>query len=84
VESGLVKPGMRLFDAKRRWSASVRADGTIVTGPDAGSIHRMGARVQGLDACNGWTFWHFEDEGALKPIDELRRVVREDMRRAGA
>jgi modification methylase len=28
--------------------------------------------VQGKAACNGWTYWHFEAEGKLKPIDVLR------------
>ncbi len=73
VEAGLIGPGAMLCDSRRRWSAQVRADGTIAIGPQAGSIHRMGAVVQGLDACNGWTFWHYEDDGALKPIDELRQ-----------
>jgi modification methylase len=76
VESGLVRPGQVLTDAKRRWSAIIRADGTLAAGGEAGSIHRLGAKVQGLDACNGWTFWHFEDGKILKPIDELRAVVR--------
>ncbi|WP_048646056.1 site-specific DNA-methyltransferase [Nitratireductor soli] len=84
IESGLMKPGTLLFDAKRRWTANVRADGTIAIGDDAGSIHRVGARVQGLEACNGWTFWHFEDAGSLKPIDELRSVVRQGMQVAAA
>jgi modification methylase len=83
VEAGLVAPGTLLTDARKRWTASVRADGTLAIGSEAGSIHRMGARVQGLDACNGWTFWHFEAEGALKPIDDLRSQVREGMRAAG-
>ncbi|KFB10736.1 site-specific DNA-methyltransferase [Nitratireductor basaltis] len=84
IESGLIAPGTRLTDSKKRWTASVRADGTITIGQEAGSIHRMGARVQGLDACNGWTFWHFEDEGALKPIDELRKTARQAIAAAGA
>ena len=84
VESGLVAPGTLLTDARKRWTASVRADGTLAIGSEAGSIHRMGARVQGLDACNGWTFWHVEEEGALKPIDDLRSLVRQGMRTAGA
>ena len=83
LDAGLMKPGTLLYDSKRRWAASVRADGTIALGQEAGSIHRLGARVQGLDACNGWTFWHFEEEGALKPIDELRRVARAGMQTAG-
>jgi len=83
VESGLVAPGTLLTDARRRWTAIVRADGTLAIGSEAGSIHRMGARVQGLDACNGWTFWHVEEAGTLKPIDDLRGQVRAGMRAAG-
>lgn len=83
IESGLVKPGTRLFDRRRRWAAHVRADGTIAAEGEAGSIHRLGARLQGLASCNGWTFWHFEKDGALKPIDELREVVRKNLRMAG-
>jgi len=79
VESGLVKPGQVLTDARRRHSAIIRADGTLAAGGEAGSIHRLGAKVQGLDACNGWTFWHFDDGQSLRPIDELRSVIRNDM-----
>lgn len=79
IESGLIKPGTVLTDAKRRHSAIVRADGTLACGGEAGSIHRLGAKVQGLDACNGWTFWHFEEGNTLKPIDELRTVIRNDL-----
>ncbi len=79
IESGLIKPGTALTDAKRRYSAIVRADGTVASGGEAGSIHRLGAKVQGVDACNGWTFWHFEEGNTLKPIDELRTVIRNDL-----
>lgn len=81
IESGLIAPGTVLTDQKRRHSAIVRADGTIASGSDAGSIHRVGAKVQGLDACNGWTFWHYAEGSELKPIDALRAVVRSDMAR---
>ena len=83
IETGIIQPGAQLSDSKRRWTASVRADGTLSLGRDTGSIHRLGAIVQGLDACNGWTFWHVENEGKLKPIDEYRRVVRDQMATAG-
>jgi modification methylase len=73
VESGLVPPGTMLVDAKRRWSASVRADGSIACGAHAGSIHKVGAALQGAPSCNGWTFWHIEEGAALKPIDALRQ-----------
>ncbi|MEX3007969.1 site-specific DNA-methyltransferase [Hoeflea sp. TYP-13] len=84
IDSGLLKPGTRLHCSKRRYSAIVRADGTLASGNDSGSIHRLGAKVQGLDACNGWTFWHFEQADKLQPIDALRRIVRDEMARAGA
>lgn len=84
IDTGLMKPGTTLFDAKKRWCAKVRADGTLAMGDNAGSIHRLGAQVQGLDACNGWTFWHYERSGGLTPIDELRRIARVGMERAGA
>jgi modification methylase len=79
VESGMVLPGQVLTDARRRYSAIIRADGTIVSGGDAGSIHKIGAKVQGFDACNGWTFWHYADGDQLKPIDDLRSVIRSQM-----
>jgi modification methylase len=83
VESGLIKPGTVLTDARRRHAAIVRADGTLAANGEAGSIHRLGARVQGLDACNGWTFWHFEDGKVLRPIDDLRSIIRKEMGEAG-
>jgi modification methylase len=83
VESGMIEPGTHLYDARKRHAAIVRADGTLVSGPHAGSIHRVGAAVQELDACNGWTFWHFDRGGALAPIDDLRARVRSEMAAAG-
>ena len=84
IDSGMMKAGTLLYDARKRWCARVRADGTLAIGDAAGSIHRMGAQVQGLDACNGWTFWHYERNGGLNPIDELRKIARVGMERAGA
>ncbi|TVV75475.1 site-specific DNA-methyltransferase [Sphingomonas solaris] len=74
VELGHLAPGCVLTDAKRRWRAEVRADGTLLTeGAAAGSIHKIGAAVQGAPSCNGWTFWHYEEAGVLLPIDTLRQ-----------
>ncbi|MBN9079048.1 MAG: modification methylase [Rhizobiales bacterium 65-79] len=84
LEAGLVRPGTMLYDSRRRFAASVRADGTLSFERHAGSIHRLGAIVQGLDACNGWTFWHYEEKGGLKPIDELRAVVRQRLQVSAA
>jgi modification methylase len=35
--------------------------------------------VQGLEACNGWTFWHIEAGGRLQPVDILRTEIRRSM-----
>jgi modification methylase len=83
IDAGLMKPGTILCDIRKRWAARVRADGTLEIGGRAGSIHRIGAEVQGLPACNGWTFWHYERNGGLTAIDELRRIARLGMERAG-
>jgi modification methylase len=72
VERGLLTPGTKLFDRMRRVSAVVTADGTVVSGAARGSIHKVGAAVQNAPACNGWTFWHFERDGVLVPLDVLR------------
>jgi modification methylase len=73
VESGLVPAGTALTDAKRRWTASVRADGSIACGSHSGSIHKVGAALQSAPSCNGWTFWHVENAGALTLLDALRQ-----------
>lgn len=82
VERGLLSPGETLWDARRKVEARVRADGSItVDGPDGaleGSIHKIGAAVQKAEACNGWTYWHFERKSGLKPIDFLREKMRKE------
>ncbi len=42
-----------------------------------GSIHKIGALVQGLPACNGWTFWHAERQGGRVELDEFRAAIRQ-------
>ena len=80
IEAGLLQPGAILSDPSGQHRARVRADGTLSAsnslGQHRGSIHQVGAAVQGAPACNGWTFWHFEQEGARRPIDHLRQQVR--------
>jgi len=82
IECGMVSPGAVLTDGKRRIKAIVRADGAISHSGGVGSIHRMGASAQGLDACNGWTYWHIETDKGLKPIDVLRAEFRAQMAQA--
>ena len=81
VERGLLPPGTILHGQGRKApKAKVRADGTLVVADASGSIHRIGAHVQGLDACNGWTFWQFElPGGGLAPIDLLRQRLRAEL-----
>ncbi|RIA37915.1 modification methylase [Hephaestia caeni] len=75
VENAYLKPGATLTDTKRRWRATVRADGSLLSDcGQAGSIHKLGATLQGAPACNGWTFWHYEAADGLKPIDALRQT----------
>jgi modification methylase len=68
-----------LTDVRQRFAAKVRADGTLVAAEAKGSIHQVGAAVQGLPSCNGWTFWYFKAKGQLVPIDLLRQRIRSEM-----
>ncbi|MCW8914426.1 MAG: site-specific DNA-methyltransferase [Magnetovibrio sp.] len=79
VERGMLKPGDTLYDNRRRFSAKVRADGTLVTSEFKGSIHQTGAFVQKAPSCNGWSFWHVEKKGELVCIDAFRQQVRSEM-----
>jgi modification methylase len=78
IERGLVMPGATLSDRKRKVHALVRADGAVSFAGAVGSIHRMGALAQGIDACNGWAFWHLDTPTGLVSIDSLREIVRKD------
>ena len=74
VEAGLLQPGTELFDRQRRWKATVRADGSIISGGETGSIHGVGKALQDAPSCNGWMFWHIEQAGQARPIDSLRQL----------
>ncbi len=73
VENGTLKAGTLLTDRLRRIGAEVTADGNLVCGALRGSIHKIGAAVQNAPTCNGWTYWHFERDGKLLPLDVLRK-----------
>ncbi|MEQ1510730.1 MAG: DNA methyltransferase [Sphingopyxis sp.] len=73
VECGMIGPGTLLCDAKRRWKAMVRADGSLDMGGTIGSIHKLGAVLQNAPSCNGWTFWHIDTAGGLREIDSVRQ-----------
>ena len=84
IELGILEPGSALTDERGRIRAEVKADGTLAAAGRQGSIHRMGAELQGKTACNGWTFWHYETAGRRQPIDALRSVLRKELAEAGA
>ena len=78
VERGMLRPG-EVLTSPRGKTARVRADGTLV-GPDmTGSIHQVGAAMEGAPSCNGWTYWHFRRDGQMVPIDLLRQQIRAEM-----
>ena len=75
VENGLLSPGSVLTDVRRRWAATVGADGTLSSRcGNTGSIHKLGATLQKAPACNGWIFWHYDAADGLQPIDTLRQA----------
>lgn len=78
VERGMLRPGEMLVN-QRGQSAKVRADGTLVGDGVTGSIHQVGAKLEGAPSCNGWTYWHFKREGKVVPIDVLRQQIRAEM-----
>ena len=84
VERGMLNVGDVLMDSRRSIAAKVRADGTLITsgphGEHCGSIHQVGAAVQGAPSCNGWTFWHYRQKpGTYQPIDALRQQIRAEL-----
>ena len=79
VERGLLAPGDVLVSFCAKWSAKVHADGTLISSDHRGSIHQVGAAVQGAPSCNGWTFWCMDVEGKRVPIDVLRQKLRAEL-----
>ncbi len=79
IERGLIYPGELLTDFRKRWVAKVRADGSLISNENRGSIHSVGAALQGLPACNGWTFWYIKRSGKLVPIDSIRSFFKSTM-----
>ena len=79
VERGMLRPGEELYSAGNRYKAKVRADGTLIGNDVKGSIHQVGAHLEGAPSCNGWTYWHFKRDGKLVSIDILRQQIRAEM-----
>ena len=79
VERGMLRPGEELFSIGNRYKVKVRADGTLIGNDVKGSIHQVGAHLEGAPSCNGWTYWHFRRDGKMVPIDILRQQIRAEM-----
>ena len=73
VELGIIKPGMNIFDQKKKINAKIMADGSVKHKSAEGSIHKVAAKILGTESCNGWTYWHYNINGSIKPIDNLRQ-----------
>ncbi len=79
VERGMLRPGELLTSLNGRYAAKVRADGTLIADDIRGSIHQVGAALEGAPSCNGWTYWCFTQDGKRLPIDILRQQIRAEM-----
>jgi len=79
VERGMLRPGEQLYSMNQRHKAKVRADGTLIGDDVKGSIHQVGAALEGAPSCNGWTYWCFKRDGKTVPIDILRQQIRAEM-----
>ena len=81
VERGMLRPGDELECPAGRHRAKVRADGTLSGGGSTGSIHQLGAALEGAPSCNGWTYWHVGAGAERRPIDAMRQAIRDEMAR---
>jgi len=81
IERGMITPGTVLHGRQggKKHTAKVRADGTLISADTKGSIHQVGAQLQGAPSCNGWTFWHLEKGQSMVPIDALRQQIRKEI-----
>ena len=74
VELGIIRPGTNIFDQNKKINAKIMADGSIKHSSGEGSIHKVAAKILGTESCNGWTYWHYNIKGSIKPIDNLRQM----------
>lgn len=80
VERGMLNPGETLHSLNGRYTAKVRADGTLISSDAKGSIHQVGAALEGAPSCNGWTYWSYKRDGKSIPIDLLRQQIRSELK----
>jgi MFS family permease len=73
VETGMIEPGAMLTDAKRRWQATVGADGSLELRGRRARSTRSAPPLQGAPSCNGWTFWR-ACRPSRRPAAQLRQI----------
>ena len=76
VEQGLIPAGAVLTDATNKFKAKVNSDGSLIIENIIGSIHQVGAKIQGLPSCNGWDYWHLKNKNGTVLIDNIRNDYR--------
>ena len=79
LERGMLRAGEQLMSNNGRFTAKVRADGTLAGDNVVGSIHQVGAKLEGAPSCNGWTYWCFKRDGKRVLIDQLRQQIRDEI-----
>ncbi|MEM6974190.1 MAG: site-specific DNA-methyltransferase [Pseudomonadota bacterium] len=82
IERGLLAPGAMLVSVNGRHRAKVRADGTLIAHQASGSIHQVGATLEGAPSCNGWTYWQHETAAGPVPIELYRQQIRAEIEQA--
>jgi len=81
IDNGLLKIGSKLHDINKKHDAIIRADGSLkLDSLIEGSIHKVGAKIQGNTACNGWQYWYYEKNGKLLSINNLREKIRNQIK----
>jgi modification methylase len=80
LTKGSLRPGERLwFGEQSDIHATILANGHIQHEEMIGSIHKIAKTLKNAP-CNGWTNWYYEENGERKKIDELRKVIRLEMK----
>ena len=76
VEQGVIPPGAVLTDKTEKYKAKVKVDGSLKINDISGSIHQVGAKLQGLPSCNGWDYWHLKNKSKSILLDSVRDEYR--------
>ena len=76
LKANYIQEKQTIYTKNKKISAVILPDGNIKNGVGQGSIHKIGAMLKNTESCNGWMFWHYENAGQLKLIDEKRKEYR--------